>query len=203
MKTKNFFSVIMTIVALLSFSSCENPLFDQQDKKYSILPENFKIDIPNSLSNNNLKSTSFKSTEIDTVNGNCIYWYLNAFIAVGEGAADIVQAIIWHISAYKIENVISLSYTSNDDNRIKNLDVISDVEFEGRQWQYQLTITDAESEATLTEALECRYSGIKIPLKVLPCLNRITSTVRKMPVQLTPWAVLNILKKVQTTMILI
>jgi len=165
MKTKNFFSGIMTIVALLSFSSCENALFDQQDKKYGILPENFKIDIPNSLSNNNLKSTSFKSTEIDTVNGNHIYWYLNAFIAVGEGAADIVQAIIWHISAYKIENVISLSYTSNDDNRIKNLDVISDVEFEGRQWQYQLTITDAESEENADGGIGMQIFWNKNPIE--------------------------------------
>jgi len=42
--------------------------------------------------------------------------------------------------------VISLTYTSNEDHRVKNLDVISNVEFDGRLWEYQLTITDAESE---------------------------------------------------------
>jgi hypothetical protein len=145
MKTRNYFIGILAVVALAFFSSCENDLFDQKDKDYGILPENFKVDIPGSLSNN-LKSTSLKSTETDTLNGNHIYWYLNAYIAVGEGAADLVEAIMWSISVYKIENVISLSYTSEDDDRVKNLNVISDVEFEGRQWEYQLTITDAESE---------------------------------------------------------
>ena len=145
MNTRNFFTGLLAIVAIFSFSSCENALIDQQDKDYGILPENFKVDIPGSLSNE-LKSASLKSTEIDTLNGNHIYWYLNAFIAVGEGAADIVEAVMWHLRVYKIENVISLSYTSEDDDRVKNLDVISDVEFEGRRWEYQLTITDAGSE---------------------------------------------------------
>jgi hypothetical protein len=146
MKTRNFLIGILTVVAVLSFSSCENNLLDQKDKNYGILPGKFKIDIPNSLSQGDLKSASLKSTALDTINGNHIYGYLTAFIAVGEGAADMVQAIIWHIALYKIENVISLVYTSQDDDRVKNLDVISNVEFQGRTWEYQLTITDAESE---------------------------------------------------------
>jgi len=146
MKTRNRLICMLAASAVLLFSSCENDLFDQKDTNYGILPENFKVDIPKSLSNGDLKSTYLKSTATDTINGNHIYWYLSAFIAVGEGAADIVEAIMWHIRAYKIENVISLSYTSEEDNRVKNLDVISDVDFEGRLWSYQLTITDAESE---------------------------------------------------------
>ena len=145
MKTRKIFIGILAIVAALSFSSCENALFDQKDKDYGILPEHFKVDIPGSLSNN-LKSTSLKSTEIDTINGNHIYWFLNAYIAVGEGAADLVEAIMWSIHFFNIENVISLSYTSEDDDRVKNLDVVSNVEFKGQLWEYQLTITDTESE---------------------------------------------------------
>ena len=145
MNTRKSFLGTLALAAILSFSSCENTLFDQENKDYGILPENFKVDIPSSLSNN-LKSASLKSTEADTLNGNIIYWYLNAFVAVGEGAADIVEAIMWSIRLYHIEDVITLSYTSDDDHRVKNLDVIADVEFEGRQWEYLLTITDAESE---------------------------------------------------------
>ena len=145
MKTRNFITGTLAIAAMLSFSACENPLLDHQDKDYGILPEHFKVDIPGSLSNN-LKSTTLKSTATDTLNGNHIYWYLNAYIAVGEGAADLVEAIMWSISAYHIEDVISLSYKSDEDGRVKNLNVISDVEFKGRQWEYQLTITDAASE---------------------------------------------------------
>ena len=146
MKTRNLLICMLAASSVLLFSSCENDLLDQKDTNYGILPEKFKVDIPNSLSNGDLKSTSLKSATNDTLNGNHIYWYLNVFIAVGEGSADLVEAIMWHISAYKIENVISLSYTSEEDNRVKNLDVISDVEFQGRLWSYQLTITDAESE---------------------------------------------------------
>jgi|WetSurSiteA1Bulk_404760.scaffolds.fasta_scaffold00024_6 hypothetical protein len=145
MKTRNFLIGIMALAALLSFSSCENDLFNRNEKDYGILPENFKVDIPSSLSNN-LKSTALKSTAIDTINGNHVYWYLNAYIAVGEVAADIVEATIWAISTFNIENVISLSYTSEDDDRIKNLEVVSEVDFKGRHWAYQLTITDAASE---------------------------------------------------------
>jgi hypothetical protein len=146
MKTRNLLISMLAASSVLLFSSCENDLLDQKDTNYGILPEKFKVDIPNSLSNGDLKSASLKSATTDTLNGNHIYWYLNAFIAIGEGSADLVEAIMWHISAYKIENVISLSYTSEEDNRVKNVDVISDVEFQGRIWSYQLTITDAESE---------------------------------------------------------
>jgi hypothetical protein len=146
MKTRNFLIAIMTVVSVFFLTSCENTLIDQKNNDSGILPERFKVDIPSSLSNADLKSTSLKSTAMDTLNGNHIYAYLNVFIAVGEGAADMVEAVMWHIRAYKIENVISLTYTSQDDQRVKNLDVISNVDFQGRTWEYQLTITDAESE---------------------------------------------------------
>jgi hypothetical protein len=165
MKTKNFLIGIMTALAVLSLSSCENALFDQKDKNFGILPGKFKVDIPNSLSNGEMTPTGLKSTAMDTLNGNQIYGYLNAFIAVGEGAADMVEAIIWHISVYKIENVISLSYTSQDDHRVKNLDVISDVEFQGRQWAYQLTITDAESEGNPDGGIGMQIFWNKSPIE--------------------------------------
>jgi len=34
MNTRNFFTGLLAIVALFSFSSCENALIDQQDKNY-------------------------------------------------------------------------------------------------------------------------------------------------------------------------
>jgi len=164
MKTRNFITGILAFATLLSFTSCENPLLDQQDKDYGILPERFKVDIPGSLSNN-LKSTSLKSTEADTLNGNHIYWYLNAYIAVGEGAADLVEAIMWSIHVFKIENVISLSYTSEDDDRVKNLDVVANVEFEGRLWEYRLTITDAESEGNADGGIGMQVFWSKSPIE--------------------------------------
>jgi hypothetical protein len=165
MKTRNLLIGMMTAVAVLFFTSCENTLMDQKNNDSGILPERFKVDIPSSLSNADLKSASFKSTAMDTLNGNHIYAYLNVFIAVGEGAADMVEAIMWHIRAYNIENVISLSYTSKDDQRVKNLDVISHVEFQGQTWEYQLTITDAESEGNTDGGIGLQILWNKTPIE--------------------------------------
>ncbi len=165
MKTKNFLIGLMTATAVFLLISCENTLMDQKNNDAGILPERFKVDIPSSLSNADLKSTAFKSTAMDTLNGNHIYAYLNVFIAVGEGAADMVEAIMWHIRAYKIENVISLSYTSKDDNRVKNLDVISNVEFQGRTWEYGLTLTDAESESNPDGGIGMQIFWNKSPIE--------------------------------------
>ena len=150
---------------MLSFTSCENDLLDRKNQDYGILPQNFKVDIRALPSSNTLKSTSLKSTTIDTINGNYIYWYLNAYIAVGEGAADLVEAIIWSIRVYNIDNVISLRDTSDEDGRVKNLEVISDVTFEDRQWEYQLTISDAESETNADRGVGMQVFWNRNPVK--------------------------------------
>jgi hypothetical protein len=41
---------------------------------------------------------------------------------------------------------MSFSYESDEDGRTKNLEVIENVTFDGETWEYQLTITDADSE---------------------------------------------------------
>jgi hypothetical protein len=78
--------------------------------------------------------------------GNEIYKHLNTFIAIGEGAGDIVEGIIKAISYYNINKPMALSYESNDDHRVKNLVVKQDIEYNGRFWKYMLSITDAGSE---------------------------------------------------------
>lgn len=80
------------------------------------------------------------------MSGNDIYGHLANFIAIGEGSAEIVEAIIFHIRLYNIESVIDLTYTSDEDFRVKHLAVEADAEFDGRTWEYQLTITDVLSE---------------------------------------------------------
>jgi hypothetical protein len=161
MKTRNLFLGIIAASALI-FSSCE----ENVDKKnsYGILPESFKVDIPNSLSNSSLKA-GFKSTESDTFSGNEIYQHLNTFIAIGEGAADIVEGVIWAISAYNIEDVIFLSYTSDDDSRVKNLEVVKSSEYAGKTWEYQLTITDAESESNEDGGIGMQVFWSKNPVR--------------------------------------
>jgi hypothetical protein len=141
-QTKDLFYSILAATAIMFFSACEENNVKPGNDDYGILPERFKVDIPNALTN----STSYKSTAADTLNGNEIYANLANFIAIGEGAGDLVQAIMWSIKVYKIENVIDLTYTSDEDYRVKHLAVLADVEFQDQTWEYELTITDLESE---------------------------------------------------------
>ncbi|MBN2485080.1 MAG: hypothetical protein JXB34_03805 [Bacteroidales bacterium] len=169
MKTRNFFLAIFASSALF-FSSCEENA--EPKARYGILPETFKVDIPNSLSNTSFKQ-GLKSIESDTFSGSDIYRHLNTFIAVGEGAADIVEAVIWAISAYHIEDVIFLSYTSDEDNRVKNLEVFKEPEFAGKTWQYQLTITDAGSETNADGGIGMQVFWSKNPVRGIALIKPV------------------------------
>lgn len=143
--TKRLFGMV-AIVAVMFLVSCEENAPNPQNQDQTILPERFKVDIPKSLSNDDYKSGNLKSTKADTLQGNEVYENLKYFIAIGEGAADIAEAIIFHIRLYDIQSVIELTYTSDDDNRVKHMVVESEVSYDDRNWDYQLTISDLESQ---------------------------------------------------------
>jgi len=143
-----FISRLLTIGIIFSLvlTACENN--ETIDPQQDLLPQSFSVDIPSSLSNQNSISNGRISGKIkeDTLQGNDIYLHLNTFIAVGEGAAELVEEFITGIRKHKIDRIQSLTYTSDDDNRTKNLIVLSNVTFEDKAWDYQLTVTDADSE---------------------------------------------------------
>ena len=144
--TRSIFKLLSLalIISMITISCDENPeIVTQQD----ILPESFGVDIPSSISNPNLVSggrTSGRAEE--DFSGDDIYEHLGFFIAVGEGASELVEAIIIGIGQFNIQSIQTLTYTSDDDGRDKNMVVLQDVTFEGTIWEYQLTITDADSE---------------------------------------------------------
>jgi hypothetical protein len=148
MKTSNLITRLLTLglFASVLFTSCENN--EMVEPQQDLLPNSFSVDIPNSLSNQNSVTNGRINGRIseDTLKGNDIYLHLNTFIAVGEGAADLVEEFIEGIRKYKIDRIQSLSYISEDDNRKKNLLVLSNITFENQTWDYQLTVTDANSE---------------------------------------------------------
>ncbi|MFB6317542.1 hypothetical protein [Saccharicrinis sp. FJH54] len=137
---------VLAFMFLIIFASCEKNLEDPfiQDEN-SILPTRFKVDLPTSMSNSS-SGISTKSAEIDTLKGNLIYSNLITFIAVGEGAADIVEAVINSIRVFRIYDIVDMTYVSDDDNRMKHLVIVENTEFKGRTWQYQLIISDVDSE---------------------------------------------------------
>jgi hypothetical protein len=84
-------------------------------------------------------------TSADTLKGNAIYLNLVTFVAVGEGAADIVQDIIGGIAMYHINKPMTFTFESDDDHRVKNLVVKENATYNGKSWKYMMTISDAAS----------------------------------------------------------
>lgn len=146
MKKQNVVLSVLVLIILMLFNSCEKNFEDPFAQNDSILPNRFSIDLPSSLSEKS-GSIGTKSAEIDTLKGNLIYSNLITFIAVGEGAANIVEAVIAYIRIFNITDIIDMTYVSDEDNRIKHLVIVENAEFQGRTWQYQLSITDVESES--------------------------------------------------------
>ena len=144
-KSKLLFGIII-VVGVLFFVSCEDEKINPPSQDETIIPERFKVDIPSSLSTDAYNPSTLKSASADTLKGDGVYENLKNFIAIGEGAADIAQAIVWHIKAYNIQGVTDVTYTSDEDYRTKHLVVKTGTTFDSRIWEYQLTITDNELE---------------------------------------------------------
>ncbi|NOZ46336.1 MAG: hypothetical protein GXO79_06100 [Chlorobi bacterium] len=143
MKTKNLILILLSVFMSVALQNCtENnePTVNSED----ILPSKFSVNIPDAISRNNTKK--LKSADADSLSGGEIYENLNTFIWIGEAAADITESIITAIKVYKINKPMTLSYEGDDDHRTKNLVVVENSAFEGTTWQYELTVTDAESE---------------------------------------------------------
>ena len=133
--------LLSMIACTIGFQSCKkNDAVPEVEE--SIIPGNFMVDIPQSISDVNASKSGS-----DTLNGNEIYQHLRTFIHVGESSAMIVNHIMFAIKVHKINKAMSLSYTSDDDGRAKNLVVLENADFDGKTWEYQLTITDVLSES--------------------------------------------------------
>ncbi len=138
-------SVILVVIFSVSFvfTSCEKGDIEPIEQK-NILPENFRVEIPASLMSDATKS--LKNTKSGELKGNEIYEHLTTFISVGNEAAKIVSDIITAIPLYNLSQAQEFDFEGDDDGRIKHVIVVENSSFEGKVWQYQLTITDKLSE---------------------------------------------------------
>jgi hypothetical protein len=145
MKKLSFYSFTVFLLGLLFITACENTFNGPGlDDENSILPDQLTVEIPAALLDD---ASSLKGAPVvDTLKGREIYGHLRFFIFSGDHAARIVRHIIYGIRRYNIDQVKTVTFESEDDGRIKNLVVVEAPEFEGRTWEYGLTITDAESE---------------------------------------------------------
>ncbi len=146
MKKLSFYSFVALLLGVFVFTACENTFNNgpDLDDDQSILPEQLTVEIPAALLED---LTSLKASPVvDTLKGKEIYGFLRFFIHTGDHAAHIVRHIIYGIRRYNIDQVKTVTFESDDDGRIKNLVVVEGPEFDGRTWEYGLTITDALSE---------------------------------------------------------
>jgi len=134
-KASVLYVVFMSVV--LSFYSCDKNETSDNNNTNGILPKSFSIDIPSSLSNNS--TTKGLNEEL---NGNEVYKLMRAFVFVGDFSAEIIKAEITLLSAFNINKPMDLTYVSKEDNRQKHLVVVENASFEGKNYQYKLTISD-------------------------------------------------------------
>ncbi len=147
MKKINFLTLLLLVTLLLFSVSCDDSI-DTPAPGASILPERFSIDIPESIANPDAASGRIAGRTAEDLNGNEIYELLSLFIAIGEGSGNLAEAIIGGISVH-VDQAFFLSYQSDDDGRTKNLTVVEGATYEGVDYEFSLTITDAESESNV------------------------------------------------------
>ena len=131
-------------------------------------PVNFKVDIPTSLSN----APSTKNTKEDgPLKGGEMYEHLRTFIHIGEAAADMTELLMGAIRTYNLSQAMEISFVSDDDNRTKNIVVIENSDFENSAWEYQLTMTDADSEGNADNGNAMQIFWNKNPVKGISILK--------------------------------
>ena len=137
--------------------------------KDDILPARFAVSVPGSISESSMSKKAYSGD--DTLRGSDIYQHLGTFIAVGDGAGRIVEGIINGIRYYHINKPLSLTYESDDDGRTKNLIVFKEANFEDVTWDFQMNISDAESEGNEDGGLALQIFWNTNPIKGIAILK--------------------------------
>lgn len=168
LKIMKKFSLILTVLISFSFIfiACNPDEIEPSDD--NIMPNNFKVDIPDGLMSDGTKS--LKSTKDDVLQGNDIYEHLTTFIHVGDEAAEMVSDIIKAIRMYNLSQPMSFSYESEDE-KVKNVVIIENSTYDGKEWEYQLTITDADSEGNEDGGIAIQVFWNKSPVDGIALLK--------------------------------
>ncbi len=176
MKRLNVIFAAAVLFTAMFFQSCnKNETVEPNPNDQSILPANFMVEIPSALSG----ADYYKDSNVDTLQGNDIYQHLRSFIWIGDQAAIIVNEIIHVIAANNLSQPMTFTYVSDDDGRTKEVVIIANSTFEGYTWEYQMTITDIDSENSDNTAMQIFWN--KNPIKGIALVNpynldRTTST---------------------------
>jgi hypothetical protein len=182
MKKQKFILLAIAVGFAMYFSSCTKDELTPNSKD-DILPARFSVKVPGSITAVSKKAYSSE----DTLQGGGIYQHLKLFIAVGDGAGKVVEGIIGAIRYYHINRPLSMTYQSDEDGRSKNLVVFEKVSFEGADWDFQMNISDAESEGNPDAGLGLQIFWNNNPIKGIAILkpyniNRNENKILESPV---------------------
>lgn len=130
--------LLLAMITILS--SCEKETIGPDNEPDTLIPDRFMVEIPKSISS----GEALKSNQVDTMNGNHIYQHLRTFIAAGESGAELAQNIMLSIAVHNLNRPLELTYISDDDGRAKHLEIVENAMYEDQNWQYRLTISDAD-----------------------------------------------------------
>lgn len=138
----NFHKAVLGLWLVGGFVACTDEQLDNptNDPVEAAIPTQFSIDIPSAISSVRVS----KDTKTAVIDGNDLYNHLNTFIAVTEGAADIVEGVMQGIGALNAAGISDMTFQSPDDNKQKRIVVTENAEYEMRQWQHKLEMTDIE-----------------------------------------------------------
>ncbi|WP_185152778.1 hypothetical protein, partial [Fulvivirga aurantia] len=119
-------------------------------------PENFTVDIPNTISSSidgslsGKKASPLSGREAGDgdgyIEGNEIYESLRYFIALGEHSAEVIEFTLQIASALEQQNINELSFTSDDDGRDKKLIITRGVTRGGVSYEYEMTMFDVADD---------------------------------------------------------
>ncbi len=121
------------------------------DLKENILPYRFKVTVPDAISTDKVPTQKIAGDSV-ILDGALIYNYMRYFIHTGEAAADVANGVMDILRNYEITPDMTLSFTG-EDGHVKNVVVKSNVYYQGVEWKYGLTITDADAEQAGSEAI--------------------------------------------------
>ena len=163
MKNIKWFLSLIFVLLILSVG-CEK---EDDLKTEDIIPSSFKIDVPDCISN----ATNEKSLKGDIMGGGEIYGHLRNFLWIGESAAEIIEDIIISIGQNELSQAMSFSFTGEDDGKTKNVVITENSSFEGIDWEYQLTMTDADSEGNADGGVAMQVFWNTDPVKGIAILK--------------------------------
>ncbi len=143
----NHIKVLSLLLGIVFLVACTE---DEPNPQISI-PDQFTIDIPEPISSNTGSPSGRTTGDGDgIVEGNEIYESLRGFIHIGDQSAQILKFTLVVAAALETSNVSSITFSSDDDNREKRLDLTENVTRGGVTYAYEMTMFDvADNEQAL------------------------------------------------------